>query len=124
MKEIKLIRKTDIIVICVILLAAVLLFIPGIIKRNEKPVAQIYVDGSLKHEVKLDEVTDKIEFEENGTLIIAENSKIRFETSNCKDKICVNSGWISSPAQTAACIPNKVVIVISGSQNQIDALTY
>lgn len=123
MKDRKWIRKGDMMVICVILLIAVLLFVPRLFQK-EKAVAEIYADGQLKHEIVLDNVTDKMQIEENGVIILAENGKIRFKNSNCKDKICVNAGWIFSPAQTAACIPNKVVIVIRGKQNSLDAVTY
>lgn len=123
MNERKLIRKGDIVVIITVLVVAALLLIPRF-TGGKGATAEIYVDGELKHEIILSEIDKETKFTENGTVIVAQNGKIRFENSDCRDKICVNAGWISSPSQTAACIPNKVVIVISGEENPLDAVTY
>lgn len=32
--------------------------------------------------------------------------------SDCPDKICVNTGWLSESGQTAVCMPNRVTITI------------
>ena len=32
--------------------------------------------------------------------------------SDCPDKICVNTGWLSEPGQTAVCMPNRVTVTI------------
>ena len=32
--------------------------------------------------------------------------------SNCPDKVCVNTGWLSESGQTAVCMPNRVTVTI------------
>ncbi len=52
------------------------------------------------------------------------NGKVRFEKSDCPDKICVHTGFISKPGQITACIPAQVLVKIIGeSQNgEIDVI--
>lgn len=32
--------------------------------------------------------------------------------SDCPDKICVNTGWLSESGQTAVCMPNRITVTI------------
>ncbi len=41
--------------------------------------------------------------------------KIRAVESSCKKKICVKTGFISSPHEKIVCIPNRVIVSIEGS---------
>lgn len=43
-----------------------------------------------------------------------EDGKIRFLESDCPDRICVNSGWLSRAGQTAACVPAGITVRIDG----------
>ncbi|MDD3718882.1 MAG: NusG domain II-containing protein [Actinomycetota bacterium] len=41
--------------------------------------------------------------------------RVRMVDSACPDKLCVKSGWVSSPGESIVCLPNRVVIeVVSG----------
>jgi hypothetical protein len=40
---------------------------------------------------------------------------IAFVQSDCPDKVCVHSGFLNMPGQTAACLPNKVLLYIYGN---------
>lgn len=57
--------------------------------------------------------------------IIIENGEAWFEHSDCENKICVESGKISSPNQWAACLPNGIIIYIEGKENNgsLDAIS-
>ena len=50
--------------------------------------------------------------------------KARFKDSPCPNKTCVQHGFISSPGEWAACLPNDVFILVEGSKkdSSIDAV--
>lgn len=39
---------------------------------------------------------------------------IRFLESDCPDKVCVNSGFLSHPGEYAVCLPNKLSLKVIG----------
>lgn len=124
MKERKLFRKSDLIVIAAVLLLAAVLLIPGLLKK-EKLVATVYADGEIIETIDLSAVSDGYTFSpKDGTQIQVENGKIRFLSAVCRDKLCVNSGWLTKNGQTAACLPERIVISVSGGESSPDALTY
>ncbi|MGI6264034.1 MAG: NusG domain II-containing protein [Acutalibacteraceae bacterium] len=43
-----------------------------------------------------------------------ENGRIRFLESDCPDRVCVNSGWLSRAGQTAACVPAGIAVRVTG----------
>lgn len=53
--------------------------------------------------------------------VIIENGRVRILDSPCPLKICENKGWISKKGDFIICIPNRVVIRITGKQ--YDAVT-
>ena len=48
-----------------------------------------------------------------GSLTVtAESGKVCISASDCRDQICVRTGWLSSAGQTAVCLPNKAVLKV------------
>lgn len=45
----------------------------------------------------------------------------RFAASGCPDQVCVNTGWLSRPGDTAACVPAGMVLRIDG-EAEVDAV--
>lgn len=119
----------DIILGFLIITIAVLLFISfkpaetqnktAVVIENNMEIKRINLYGLQK--------TEKIALND-GTQIVfeAENGRIRFIESSCPDKTCVHTGWISSVGDTAACLPNKVLIKIIGDEikdkNDVDII--
>ena len=120
----KLFRKNDLIVIAAAVLAALLLLIPSLIKKDSL-TATVYADGTVIKEIELDKVEAAYTFSpKDGTVIEVENGRIRFSSAVCRDKLCVGSGWLDRNGQTAACLPERIVISISGGKGSPDMLTY
>ena len=94
--------------------------------RNAKnPVAVITVDGVTVETVNLASVREKITIKPDAEInveIVAENGEIRFESAECKDKLCVNTGSLKKGGDTAVCLPAKTVITVEGSD--VDAVVY
>lgn len=116
----KLINKKDMLIILIILVIAILSYILYSIvnKTNNKTQAQILIDGKAEYTIQLDEnKTFSIPEKPNIVFEIKDN-KIRFLSSDCPDKVCVNSGFIGKNGQMAACLPNKTSIrIISDKSN-------
>lgn len=67
-----------------------------------------------------------IDLNEEGIhqVIRAEKGRIRFSESDCPNKTCVKTGWLTRPGAKAVCIPSRVVITIIGDNKQVDILAY
>lgn len=122
--NVKLFKKADLIVIALIIAAAGIFMFLGS-RNSSKPVAEISVDGKIIQTVDLDSVKEKTEIKPDGdynVLIVAENGRIRFEHSDCEDKLCVASGNLEKSGDIAVCLPAKTVITVIGSE--LDAVVY
>ncbi len=122
--NIKLFKKGDLVVIIAVILAA-LIFAYFSASGKEKPVAVISVDGNTVETVELYSLTEKREIDIGGEYnikIIAENGGIRFEHSDCKDKLCINTGSLEKGGDVAVCLPAKTVITVTGTD--VDAVVY
>lgn len=81
--------------------------------------AQIYQDGKLVQSIRLDQVTEDKEITLDGptpNTLLVQRGRIRYEHSDCPDKTCVHTGWLTRPGQLAACLPNRTYIKIVGAQ--------
>lgn len=53
-----------------------------------------------------------------------ENGSVRMLESTCPDQVCVHTGIISKAGQTLVCLPNRVVVEITGGkEGAIDDLS-
>ncbi len=122
MNKTPLFRKSDLIIILVCLLVALIFFLPTFISSGENLTAVIVHNGETVKEIILTDETDEI-FEVDGAVIKAEGMNIYFEDSDCPDKVCVRSGKLTSKGESAACVPNRISVYIKGSDN-FDIMTY
>lgn len=81
--------------------------------------AEIKVDGTVRKILPLERDTVYTLPERPDVRIAVSHGAAAFTHSNCPDKICVRSGFLSSSGQSAVCLPNKVVlrIMANGSSN-------
>ena len=125
--ERKLITKNDIRLIVVI----ILIIGAGFLIKNfssSQIVAEVYYDGKIIEKVNLTGKEEKkiITGENKSVVIIAEDGKIYFEKSDCPDKVCIKSGELDKNGDFASCLPEKVVIKVSGEKESDtpDAIVY
>ena len=87
--------------------------------------AEIYYNSELIKTVDMTEHTE-MEFvlpqNENVVFHTDGNGRIRFERSDCPDKICVHSGWLWRSGEVAACLPNGFVLKIISPNNAQDVI--
>lgn len=94
-------------------------------KTVSSPIANIYLNGELIKSIALDAVkegnTFKVDDGVRGYNIIEiEHGKIRMSEANCPDHICTSQGWISDGITPIVCLPHRLVIEITGVDNEID----
>lgn len=128
-KERSFFKKGDIIIIFSVIAAALLLFAwTRLGKSSKNAVAEVYVDGALYKTIDLAKVTEPYTLEIDAQLHVhleVMPGSIRFTESECRDKICINTGKLSAPPDYAACLPARVAVkvVSAGSEPAIDGVT-
>ena len=109
---------TWITVIAVILLLSVAASLFLFLRPAAGHTAEIYVDGVLYRRVDLGKLTapERIEVrtERGVNVLLAEPGRIRVESADCPDKVCVEAGWLEDSAAPIVCLPHRVVIKLTG----------
>ncbi len=119
----KLLTTSDKILIVGLLALSVasVLVIPGVGKQGGTVL--IEQNGSLVKELPLDrETTVEVEGPLGTTVVRVEGGKARIVSSPCPKKLCVHMGSISKAGEMVVCVPNRVVVRVSG-QKKVDAVT-
>ena len=109
------IKKKEIIVISLIILALFLIsFLIEITKQKGKYVV-VRIDGKVVNVYNIEENGNYIL--NNGTNVLCiSNYKAYLLSANCPDKLCINQGEIDEINESIVCLPNKLSIVISNSK--------
>ena len=80
--------------------------------------AVIRVDGEVYKEVDL--AIDQV-IEIGSVRIEVKDGAIAFIESDCTAHTCVKAGWLSTPGASAACLPNRISITVTG-ESGVDAI--
>ena len=112
-----LLKRGDILVILSILGLEAILILVFFFSSSHGERVVIELNNDPIYEFSLSRTAEAIEIagDRGDVVIVIENGRARFLDSDCPDKTCVKTGWISRTGQAAACIPNGVLIRISGS---------
>lgn len=113
----------------ILLLSAGALFVCSYMAKSSPLTAEIYQNGVLLHSIDLGHVTSAyelvIEGESGSNTVLVEPGAISMLDATCPDHICVKTGKINSPLMPITCLPNKVVIQITGSvSDEFDIISY
>lgn len=112
----KFFKKTDLIVILILLIISAAVYITyNYLAQGEEAKAEIYLGSKLMKTVSLstgENSTFSIPGKENVAFHIYEDGNIAFEVSDCPDQICVHSGKLHIVGQSAACLPNELILKI------------
>lgn len=115
----KRISKNDIIfiVILVVLVGGVAMFF-SLRPQNAGAQVVVTVDGEEYGRYSLNEDTEvPIELEGVTTnLLVIKDGEADMTEADCPDKLCVHQKAISKNHETIVCLPNKVVVEITGSE--------
>ena len=115
-------KKTDImIVLAIVIVSLVTWGIYSFIFADKSGKAEIYYESKLVKTVVLDTGVDKtfsIPQNEHVVFHLYKDGRIKFEHSDCPDKICIKSGKLKMVGRTAACLPNKIILKIVPSKDR------
>ncbi len=98
-----------------LILAVLLCLIFILFPKKSATKAQFSVNGEVIKVFDLNQtqvVTENLSSYGVNMTIEIKDGAIRVLDSDCPDKICVHTGFISNITQTAVCMPNKAVLEI------------
>ncbi|KZL94255.1 NusG domain II-containing protein [Clostridium magnum] len=116
------------IIIGLIIISAIGVFVYKQYSKDSHHIAVIKQDGEIIKTIDLNEVTEKSQIripykDEDFNTIEVEPGRIRFIDADCPDKVCIKTGWLSEPGQTAVCLPHKLMIKINGKDSSYDQIS-
>ncbi len=113
----RILSRADILLFFIIVAVAVagIVLMAG---RGSGGTAVIRVDGEVYSVVDLG--TDQ-EIVIGAVHIEVHGGAIAFTESDCDTHACINTGWLRLPGQSAACLPNRVSITVTG-ESGVDAV--
>lgn len=119
-------RNAKIILLLLVLVGAACAAFVLLRSAGEGTVARITLDGKLVEEIDLSAVTEAYTFTVEGpggftNTIEVEPGRIRVREAGCPDQVCVGQGYISDGTVPIVCLPNKLVIEITGGGDNLDA---
>jgi hypothetical protein len=112
--ERKFVSKGELFVIALVLAAALFFYFILAKPSSDEVYAIISVVNYPDMRVALDENREFALPQNPRVIFRIENGAISFAASDCPDFICIRSGWLSRPGQSAACLPNRVLLTVHG----------
>lgn len=115
----KFLQKRDIALAGGILLISLASFgIRQLTYRKPAVMAEVTVNGTLVKQLDLTKDTEiTIEGNRGGTNhLIVKDGHIWCSQASCPDKICVQQGKKHLNSDTIVCLPNKMIVTITGSK--------
>lgn len=120
----KFFKKTDLIIILILVaVGAGGLAFYYLRPAGDNLTAEIYYENDIIAKVSLEEGAKSFSLpgHENVIFNLDGNGSIAFEQSDCPDQICVHAGKLSKAGQSAACLPNKLIVrVVSPNGGNVD----
>lgn len=125
--QLKMMRKADMVLaVTVVLVAAVAMVGQSLGRDAIAPSAvQVRVDSREFARIPLPSVTKVTAVEVPTTLggeavvEVASDGRARMVESDCPDQVCVRTGWITRPGQVIVCLPNRIVVRLEGSPEDV-----
>jgi len=120
----KKIKKNDIVLVVIILMAALFAFLlHSIIGGKGASSVTVKVNGEIQGVYSLSE-DQEIEINGGTNILVINNGKADMIEADCPDKLCVNQKAVSKNNENIICLPNKVVVSVDSSENsEFDAVT-
>ena len=108
----------DVILVAALLFVGLLVFLVTELTKSEGHTVLVTVNGAPVAEYSLFE---EGEYSINGgtNILIISDGEAYLKEASCPDKLCVNQGKISMSGERIVCLPNKVMIEISGDGDEI-----
>lgn len=120
--------------LCIAVIFILILLCTGLIfwqstRKATGSVAEIILDGKCIKQIDLNTVDESYEFTVEGSdgaynIVSVEHGRIAITEASCPDKICVHTGYISDSTKPITCLPNHLIIKITGkASDKLDAIS-
>lgn len=116
-------HKNDILLIAAVLVIAGGVWLYTFLTRTQGGEAVVSIDGEevMRLPLDVDSVTELGEGEHTNLLVISGGAASVTEAS-CPDHLCVRQGEARYDGETIVCLPNKLVVTITGGgEPEVDA---
>ncbi len=118
-------KKGDILLIIAVVILCIVLFLSGVLSSRAGTVAKVYADGEIVKTIELNAVAEEYNFSVGEVEFNVSKGEISFLSSDCRDGLCVSYGRLTRAGEVMACVPNRVVVVLSAQNSkQPHAVTY
>lgn len=110
-------KKKDIIIIALALLAALALYLVSQVSLGaEASVVVVTVDGEevLRKPLAMENRYEIAQDDGSLNVIRVEDGAVFMEEANCRDGLCIRQGKMKNGAKTIVCLPHKVVVQLKG----------
>ena len=110
-------KKKDIIIIALALLAALALYLVSQVSLGaESSVVVVTVDGEdvLRKPLAMENRYEIAQDDGSLNVIRVEDGAVFMEEANCRDGLCIRQGKMRNGAKTIVCLPHKVVVQLKG----------
>ncbi|MBQ8208987.1 MAG: NusG domain II-containing protein [Clostridia bacterium] len=122
-KNIPLIKRSDIILIALVLVGTALLFCLSTFSAEGR-TAVVTLDGEELTVINLQTAQDEV-FTAGNVTVEVKDGKVSIIDSDCPDKTCVRTGELSKSGDASVCVPNRVSVEITGeSADGVDIMAY
>lgn len=123
----KVLRIGDFIIITLVLLLAGVVAAPFVLAPSNALYCEIHRDGALVQRIRLAEgYTNviRVEGEHGYDLVQIDSKRVAIIDADCPDQVCVQTGWLTRAGQSAVCLPNRVIVKLTGTAdtNEVDAI--
>lgn len=114
-------NKSDIKLVLVLLIVSIMGVVVFKLFGKNGLSALVYHDGELIKTIDLSIDNKYVVNGDNGDVVIVVNDgKIKVDSENSPLHLCSRQGYISNTYESIICLPNKIVINISG--DELDAV--
>lgn len=119
----KVIKKADIVLLIVLLAAGIGLSALSFAFGGSGQKAVITVDGALYGTYSLSEnQTIEIRQKNHINKITIKDGAVQMSYSSCRNQVCVKAGKADSANQSIVCLPNRVMVEVTGGEGEYDAV--
>lgn len=120
----KFIKKADIVLFIILVIAGLALSWLAVLDSGAGQKAVVTVNGQLYGTYDLSR-DQEITIEQDGHInkITIKDGQVQMSYSDCKNQVCVNDGKISKTSQSIVCLPNRVMVEITGREEGLDGVS-
>ena len=118
--------RLDIIIVLSVVVIGIVMLLALVFTQKSGEYVIVKMDGT---EIARFELHSDTEYEIKGdhgerNLLVIKDGKAEIKEASCPDGLCVRTGKIDKEGQSIVCLPNKVVVEISGEgqDNDVDII--